>query len=74
MVVVVRRIRPHTEADGGKSGKAGSIGEHILQMVCRDQLGVGHAIHVYILGEEEIDILFFGNPGDVLNLHFLAPF
>ena len=51
----VRVVRALADVAGGEAGEPGAVGEQVVEVPDRHELGVRLAVHVDELGEEELD-------------------
>jgi hypothetical protein len=58
-------VRTLSDLTGREAGEPGSVGERILEVRRRDQLGVRLAVHLDELTEEELDALGVNELPDV---------
>ena len=59
-------MRALADVPGREAGEAGAVGEQVVEVVGGDELGVGLAVHVHELREEELDVAVAGQLADLI--------
>ena len=59
-------MRALADVAGREAGEAGAVGEQVVEMVGRHELGVRLAVHVDELREEELDLAVAGELADLV--------
>ena len=64
----VRIVRALADVAGGEPGEAGALGEQVVDVVRRDELGARFAVHVDELSEQELDLPLADDSPDVVGV------
>ena len=64
----VRVVRALADVAGGESGEARAVGEQVVDVVRRDELGARLAMHVDELGEQKLDLSLADDSPDVVGV------
>ena len=59
-------VRPLADVAGGEAGEPGAVGQQVVDVVGRHELGARLAVHVDELREEELDALLADDAADLV--------